>query len=151
MSAYTWKTASRIKADPAKAGEQFEQLEKTVGLSAESVLNANRDKDAPLHNEFEWNNKKAAEQYRLEQARYLIRCLCVVEERGEEQEPIEVRAFFQLTNEHNYESLSVIAQDENKHAALLQQALCELRAFMKKYNTLKELYPLKEVIEKIAG
>ena len=44
---YGWKTASYIKADANIAGKQCEELEKTVGLTAKNLLDANRDESAP--------------------------------------------------------------------------------------------------------
>lgn len=42
-------------------------------LTPEMVLTDAKRKDSPLHAYFEWNNAKAAHQWRLEQARTLIR------------------------------------------------------------------------------
>lgn len=67
---YEWKEAAQIKADAQKAGEMLENLEKTVGLTPKNLVEASRDESAPLHNEFEWNDTKAAEKYRETQAGY---------------------------------------------------------------------------------
>ncbi len=42
-------------------------------LTAESVLSEAYDAESPLHAEFEWDDAQAAYQYRLEQARLLVR------------------------------------------------------------------------------
>lgn len=141
---YQWKKASYIKADANVAGQMCEQLEQTVGLTAKSLLDANRPKEAPLHGEFEWDDSKAAEQYREQQARHIINCLCVKPERSD-QEP--VRAFFTIS-QPSYESISVILQSAEKHSSLLDLALKELNAFKAKYNTLTQLEPVFEAIDK---
>lgn len=41
-------------------------------LTPRMVLDAARPAEAPLHNLFEWDNKKASEKWRLHQARHLI-------------------------------------------------------------------------------
>ena len=87
---YQWKSASRIKTNAQTAGEICENLERTVGLTAKNLLEVSRPEDAPLHNEFEWNDSVAAEKYRENQARYIIRMLCVAPEK-EDKPP--VRAF----------------------------------------------------------
>ena len=147
---YEWKTASYIKADANVAGKQCEELEKTVGLTAKNLLDANRDENAPLHNEFEWRDDIAAERYRENQARHIIACLCVRAETtiGEQSEP--VRAFLKIEPESEYQSLNVILQSADSHSALLAMALKELKAFQKKYKTLAELKPLFDVLEDIA-
>lgn len=147
---YEWKTASYIKADASVAGKQCEELEKTVGLTAKNLLDANRDENAPLHNEFEWRDDIAAERYRENQARHIIACLCVRAETttGEQSEP--VRAFLKTTPESEYQSLNVILQSADSHVAMLSMALRELEVFRKKYKMLAELKPLFDVIEDIA-
>ena len=142
---YQWKSASRIKADANDAGAMCEQLEKTVGLTPANLLDANRDENAPLHNEFEWNDAVAAEEYRLSQAGYIIRMLCVRQEEKPGAEP--VRAFFRVDNDtKSYDSISVILQNEDKHKMLLRTAYAELEAFRRKYEQLSELELLFDCI-----
>ena len=147
---YEWKTASYIKVDANVAGKQCEELEKTVGLTAKNLLDANRDENAPLHNEFEWQDDIAAERYRENQARHIIACLCVRAETttGEQSEP--VRAFLKTEPESEYQSLNVILQSADSHSAMLATALKELKAFQNKYKMLSELKPLFDVMEDIA-
>ena len=146
---YEWKTASYIKADANVAGKQCEELERTVGLTAKNLLDANRDENAPLHNEFEWRDDIAAEKYRENQARHIIACLCVRAETtsGEQSEP--VRAFLKTAPEPEYQSLNVILQSADSHVAMLSMALRELEAFRKKYKMLSELKPLFDAMEGI--
>lgn len=47
-------------------------------LTPEIVVADAAKKDSPLHDEFEWNGKKAAHHWRIEQARALIRSVRVV-------------------------------------------------------------------------
>ena len=143
---YQWKQASFIKADANVAGKMCEQLEQTVGLTAKSLLDANRPEDAPLHNEFEWDDNKAAEQYREQQARHIINCLCIAPENNDEP---PVRAFFTISKPQ-YESLPVIFSVQEKTSALLDMALRELRCFQAKYSTLEQLRPVFDAIEKVS-
>lgn len=147
---YEWKTASYIKTDANIAGKQCEELEKTVGLTPKNLLDANRDENAPLHSEFEWNDTIAAEKYRERQAQHIIACLCVRAEttNGEKSEPI--RAFLKTAPESEYQSLEVILQSADSHSAMLAMALKELKAFKRKYNSLAELKPLFDVLEDIS-
>lgn len=151
MAAYKWKTASYIKANAEEAGKMCEELEKTVGLTAETLLEANSSENAPLHNEFEWDDSKAAHSYRLQQARHIINCLVIVPE-GQTTNTTSVRAFFNIEeNSPKYESVNAILQNEDKHQKLLNRAFSELRAFQKKYSTLEELTPLYSLIEEITA
>lgn len=143
---YQWKSNSRIKVNADVAGQMCEQIEKEKGLTAQTLLDANRAEGTPLHNEFEWNDSIAAEEYRLQQARHIINCLCIKTESKKEQ---TVRAFFKISDAESYENINVIISDEDKHQRLLQTALNELNAFKIKYRQLNELKPLFDVLDKV--
>lgn len=147
MSAYMWKTGSRIKADPNEAAEQFAELSRTGDLNAERVVNANRPKGAVLHGEFEWNDKKAAFEWQKHQARHLMNSLCVIVEVKNEK-PQEVRALFTV-RESKYEPLNVIFTSQEKTDLLLARALRELDAFKRKYYALKQLAPVFDAISEV--
>lgn len=144
---YQWKSGSRIKANAEEAGKQFEELAETVGLTAETVLDANRPEDAPLHGEFEWRDDIAAEEWRKHQARHLINCICYTVEKQDGDE--QVRAFFTTSETNGYESLEAIIIAENKYKSLLTKALQELSAFERKYNALTELKPVFDAIKEV--
>lgn len=137
---YKYAPGSRIKTDPNITGRMCEELERSeAGLTAQTLLDANRPKSAPLHNEFEWDNKKAAEAYRLDQARYILRSLIIV---PDEEKPKEtVRAVFTV-QDSKYESIDVILKNDEKRSALFTIALRELKAIERKYSTISELAPV---------
>ena len=143
---YQWKPASQIKADAQEAGRVCEKLERTVGLTAKTLLDASRPEDAPLHGEFEWDDTIAAEAYRETQAQYIIRMLCVAPDE-ERKEP--VRAYFVTKTAKVYDGVNVILQDMDKRSALLDIAMRELAAFKRKYSMLSELADVFAAIEKM--
>ena len=71
---YEWKMASFAKKiDPDEAMNEIQRIESLYGkITAETVLKAAKDKDCILHKLFEWDDSKAAEKYRMAQARTLI-------------------------------------------------------------------------------
>lgn len=146
---YKWKNFSYIKADAQVAGEMCEKLEADGNLTAQSLLDANRPADAPLHNEFEWDDGIAAEEYRKSQARHIINCLCVIKETdGGKKEP--QRVFFNIRREeHEYKHIDTIIRSQDDTAMLLQTALKELEAFERKYSQLKELSRVFDAIHSI--
>ena len=143
---YKWKDAARIKSDAQTAGEICEKLERNGGLTAKRLVDESRPEDAPLHKEFEWDDATAAEAYREEQARYIIRSLIV---QPEETKNEVVRAFFPMAEQKVFESLPVILSDAKKTNALLEMALRELKAFELKYSTLSQLTPVFEAIKEV--
>ena len=148
MADYAWKKGYPYKVPAQIAGETCRQLEENGGLTAKRLVDASRPKDAPLHNAFEWNNREAAERWREAQARVLIASLITVPVESVTKEP--VRAFFNISyTDPEYESLEVIIRNEDKHAAMLNRAMNELRAFQLKYKALSELKPVFDSIEMI--
>ena len=146
MSAYKWKTGAHITVSAQKAGEMCEKLAAENRLTADNLLEANRPPDAPLHSAFEWDDQKAAEEYRRGQARHIIACICVVTENKRE----EVRAFYNLErNEPTYTSLKVILESPDMMDNLYKTALSELAAFQKKYATVKALEPVFNAIDQL--
>ena len=143
---YKLKDGARLKTDAQTAGEICEKLERNGGLTAKRLVDESRPEDAPLHKEFEWDDATAAEAYREEQARYIIRSIVI------QPEPTKndvVRAFFPVAEQKVFESLPVILSDAKKTSALLDMALRELKAFELKYYTISQLAPVFEAIKEV--
>lgn len=150
---YQWKQGSCIKANPQAAGEQMEMLaESEAGLTAQSLVDASIPENAPLHNDYEWNDTKAAVSWRLHQSRHFMNSLVTVRieetENSKEAEPIMIRAMFP-TGQKRYEPLTAIVKEQSKYEKLLETALSELGAFKRKYEALKELKPVFDAMEGI--
>ena len=62
--AVTWAKGSVFKADPNIAKDVMDQLSAEGRLSPLDLVEASRPEDAPLHNEFEWNDTIAAQKWR---------------------------------------------------------------------------------------
>lgn len=146
---YKLAPGARLKTPPAIVGQVMEELSQTEeGLTAQTLLDASRPKDSPLHKEFEWDNRKAAEKYRLHQAGYIIRSIVIV---ADETKPAEyTRAVFTV-EDGKYESTQFIMSDEVKREKLLAIALRDLKSYERRYNNLAELSPLWSVLHEIEG
>ena len=145
---FEWKPGSRFKVDANTAGAVCEQLEAAGNLSAKSLLDVSRPEDAPLHSEFEWNDSIAAEKFREEQARCIIRHLVV---RLDEKPNEQVRGFFRIeqTVQQSYTNVTTILTQRDLRSQLIQQALEEMAAFQRKYSTLTELAIIFEAAAKV--
>lgn len=142
---YQWKSGSQHKADANVAGAMCQRMADAGRLTAKNLVDENRPADAPLHDEFEWNDAIAAEAYREDQARNIIRSIVFV---TEEQEP--VRAFFNLVKaEPEYKTVETILKSANDTDALLQTALKELLAFQKKYRILSQLSGVFRAVDQL--
>jgi len=147
---YAWKPGARIKTPASIAGEVCEKLEASGGLTPGRLVEESRPEDAPLHNEFEWDDSVAAEKYREAQAGHIIRCIVAVKE-ANDPEPTQVRAFFPVTKEspNTYVHISKIVSDEYRMNNLLEQAKSEMRSFVRKYSALEKLRPVIQEMEKV--
>ena len=143
-SVFGWKEGSHIRADAQKAGELCDKLRETKGLTPQTLLDASRKEGTVLHDEFEWDDTVAGEKYRLDQSAHIIRSIIIVQKTEEEEEPDEeyvpVRAFFPVSEtKGNYESIHVIAKNDDMQRRLLDNCLSELKAFQRKYAALKDV------------
>lgn len=134
---YQYKAKSMIKAPAQVAGEMCEQLAQNGGLTPKRLVDANRAEDAPLHDEFEWDDSVAAEAYREGQAAHIIRCLVV---KTEEIEEAPVRAFVKVTEEkRDYTPIQVVIKSPSMMEVLLQNARKDMEAFVNKYSNIQAL------------
>lgn len=148
---YSFKSASRIKADAQKTGELCEQLESTVGLTAKTLLNASRKPTDLLYSEFEWDNEIAAENYREGQARNILNSLIIMPSEDIEDIPTPTRAFHCIKEDctKTYKSLQTIIKRPDLAEQLLQQACKDLESFETKYKSLKDILSLKHIYNEI--
>lgn len=130
-------------------------------LTADVVLRTARSKNHPLHSCFEWNNGKAAEAYRLHQARRIISCVVIEKMVGRKK--ISVRAFINIKQDvkgnltHNpfnskgknyFVSLNDAMQNDFMKTYTVEVAIIEVNRWMEKYKNLKKLASLFKVIKK---
>ena len=139
---YAWKPGFRVGGlDAQVVGERLDAIrERDGGITAEAVVDDARPVDSPLHPAFEWDDSVAAEKYRLDQARYLIRA--VVIQRPDVEEPRPVRAFVVVKESDGnevYTSTIKALSDEELRRQVLERALRELDAWRRRYEDLAEL------------
>ncbi|MDD4972495.1 MAG: hypothetical protein PHT07_23945 [Paludibacter sp.] len=117
------------------------------------VVEYAEDPGTLLHSRFTWDDTKAAHEYRLYQARYLIRLELTIIENETMNEPISLRLFYSLPNDRNkdggYRLVTDILSDPVHRKALLDNALKELLHFKQKYEMLSELAKVFEAIDDI--
>lgn len=144
---YSWKPGARVRTDADTVGRICEEMAKVGRLTAENLVEDSRPVDAPLHNEFTWDDAKAAESWRKQEAMQIINHLEI-----RIQDVAPVRAFIKLyTAEDNYHPTEVIVRDANSRDIMLRNAYQELAAFKRKYNALNELAKIFEAIDMMEG
>lgn len=125
-----------------KVQKELKQIAKQAGgiLRPEAVVERASDPESALHEHFTWDDTKAAQEYRLWQARQIIRVSVVVLD--EENEP--VRTYVSLTTDRKnvgggYRPIEVVLSDEEMREQMLADAFADLKMLREKYKRLKEL------------
>lgn len=117
-------------------------------LTPKDVVDDARNPNSPLHSFFEWNDGDAAEQYRLQQARGLIRSVVAIYIR-EEEPAVRTKAFIHIpeASAPHYRSADDAMRTKKTRDMILQRALAELIGWQKKYKDLVEFADLFEEIK----
>lgn len=134
---------------------ELEQIRQSHGglLRPEDVVKFARNKRSALHGEFEWDDAKASAEYRLEQARRVIRVsVTVLPSPHADQEP--VRAYVSIASDRvqpggGYRALAEVMSDDQMRAELVNEALGEVKRWRRKYERLRELVPIFKAIDKV--
>src|SRR5215469_5515055 len=121
---------------------ELERLARIHGgtLLPEQVVEAARKKNSPLHASFEWDNTAAAQQWRLHQARQLLRVSVTFLEHDDKRTP--TKTFVSLTADRGatgYRLMVDVLSDDERRAQLLDDARAEMKTFTAKYGKLSEL------------
>ena len=134
----------KVTADEAAA--ELERIREKHGiLRPEIVVDESREASAVLHRCFQWDDQKAAESFRKEQARKLIDSIQVVIVNSDVH--YSVRAFVNVRPAEDagrsYTPMTEVIHDAQMYADLLAQAKDEMSSFITKYSQLEELNPVK--------
>lgn len=140
----------------ASVREELERLREQNGgelVQPEQVIEfAQQNADSALHAEFEWDDTEAAHQYRLEQARRIIRLnINVVEtENGNVRVPMYVSLVSDRKTGGGYRTLSDVMSDDDMREQFLDQALAEFQRVRRKYEAIRELVPVFEALDRVS-
>jgi hypothetical protein len=147
-----------IEADEYAAWETaLLDLERTHGeLTPQLVLWAASAEASPLHAMFTWDDTVAANAYREQQARGLIRRVQVKMINLVEETETKIRVFHNVTRtdeegiaRRRYINVETVLKDDALRAQMLDNAKRELAAFRSKYAVLSELSRVFAVIDEV--
>lgn len=137
-------------------GEEMERLgANDLPVAPTELVEVSRPEDAPLHPAFEWNDERAAELYRVDQARSLIRSVVVVpnEEEEEDGSPIQI-AFVSVgtpgpNGQAGYIRTSTAMNDDGLRGRVLRDAVNQLHGWRLRFCHLQELAGIVAAIDDI--
>lgn len=118
-------------------------------LHPKHVVDAARDPKSPLHDKFEWDDRKASEAYRLQQATELIRQVTFLPSGAKEP----IRAYVSLSSDRlsrgGFRATVDVLNDAQLKAVMIEDAKQELAAFQQRYDKLRKIAQFKGVFRAI--
>lgn len=155
MSRYRARKGSSLSnADAELVGAYLEELGQE--LTPEVLVSKARNKKSPIHKFFNWDDKSAAQQHRLAQARRLIRSVEIVVEVDHEARRVPMYHSLVVSREsapsRRYVHFDSIVKDDDSRRAVLDQALNELVTWQKRYRETRDVFggvhsAIDEVVE----
>jgi hypothetical protein len=132
---YNWKLKGLAKkVDPSVAANELQRLQTIYGvITPEIIVNESKNPESVLHPIFEWDNNKAAFNYRLQQARILLNNIQITIISDGESKEISV---FEVTSiKDGYKSIDTFSTDDIEYVkrGILQQ-LNYLKGKLKLYK-----------------
>jgi hypothetical protein len=109
-------------------------------LTPALVVDCARPVESPLHDRFEWDDSRAAEGYRREQASELIRSQKVTYAESSAGEQRSVRSFHSVSRAEGqtYVPVPEVVADDFTYQMVLNQMKREWNEFRKRYEHLAE-------------
>lgn len=147
---YQWKLSGLYSVPAQTAGEELTRIhEKRGSLTPAGIVDESRPEHAPLHPVFEWDDWKAAEEWRKQQAKHLVCCI-VVQQENAKSETVDVRAFEHVQG--GYHPVQVILREPDMKMELMRDVLKMTDSYKEKLRALIDVSPVVEkTIETIDG
>jgi len=145
--AHTYKAAKGATYKDRDAQIIGERLETLGVVKPEDIVRDAARKRSPLHPYFEWDDGLAADEYRKQQARYLVRHLQVVIKVEGGVETTKAYHSLRITKDDNepgeqaYVPLNIIRADAALTDQVIQKALNELISWTARYEKYKAILP----------
>ena len=121
MRKFKLKSGSRISGvDPDAVGAELERIDSKYGeITPDVVVSEARPKRSPLHPAFEWDDGKAASEFRLWQARSLVRSIQVV---IDDAEPVPAFYHVEISESPNgaYRPSEIVVRNPDMLASAIQ-------------------------------
>lgn len=125
------KDVDPIQHELAKLEEKHGRLDPTT------VVEFAKNPETALHARFTWDDTRAAEQWRLHQARNVIRARVTILET--ESGPVSVRAYPKVSGEQGYQTIERVMSRPDLMKQYLEDMKRDYLAFRRKYRDLEML------------
>ncbi len=148
MSKYKVSAGSIIiktDSEAERVGRYLESQFPSGKFTPQDVVDVAKSRSSPIHDYFEWENERAANLYRVRQARRLIREISVV------VEDHDIRAFHSVyvkaVDRNSYVNTEECLNTQDLWIQVLQTALREVKGWSERYRMYRELDPVRNAIK----
>lgn len=143
---FKFAQSAHLGGNPQEVGETLHKIKRTHGnLSPRLVIEAARPAGSALHRYFDWDNKKAAEKWRIVQARDLIASVVTVEVKNRKVLP--VRSFISVGK--SYEPVFAVLSDERLRQMALQDLQNSIAQLEEKIRTFRDLRDVLQALRRV--
>ena len=153
MKEYNWKRPWDAKGMSVnKAVKTLNKIGKEFGkITPQTIVEHSKDEKSPLHSLFEWDNEKAGDKWRLQEARLLINNIEITIISDGESREIGAYEIVKVEDERQYKNIEVLSQSEIEYVKesalkLLQQASSKLSMY-KQYEQI--VFDVNTTIKKL--
>lgn len=139
-----YKAAAGAGFNDNEAQKIGEILEDMGEFKPHDVVEMARPEDSELHHHFEWDDAKAAEEYRVDQARHLAGRINIVVKVADEK--VETKAFHNVMvqtetgPEHRYVSFKIAVANPTMKRHILEELCRDLERLTEKYRTMEQAF-----------
>lgn len=144
---FKWR-ATYYKCKAEQAAKVFAQIEKENGnITPQLIVDHARPEKSPLHDDFTWQNKTAAERWRKHEARMMIASLVRVRIKDSKEDGREHRAFVsikQKDEDKGYLNIDSAMEDQELSPKILNGALNRAQYWLDEYWAFREIDEMKK-------
>ena len=146
--AFEWKPDSRFSVGAQIVGERLESIKARRGaITPRAVVDDAKQKSSPLHKLFTWDDAKAADYWRVEEARKVIQSIVLVKVDGA---PVarETRAFVHIsTGGERYEPIQHAMAVAELRDEVLERARQEILNWRARYAAYEEFATVHAAVD----
>jgi hypothetical protein len=148
VTAYQWRAGARLRGSAQVAGEAIERIAKKHGgvCPPRALVEEAKRPRHPCHAMFEWDDESAADEWRVEQARRIIRSIRVVRGKGQRPRQAYVHVKSEGAEHEGYMDADRAMAAPDLRALVLQEAVDALHALQERYDHLEELAAVWEAV-----
>ena len=143
-----YKTTKRISKEVI---DEILEVKQKEGLTAESIVEKAKSKKSNLHNLFEWDDTKAGEFWRMQQARVLINEVKIIIEDKEyyafENVTIEIKGKNETDSKKEYLTVEEIMNSKTLRAQMIKNAYARLMYWTEQHHQYSEFQPIFDAIK----